>query len=145
MSDGNKFSIGRKIVSAKTGKPPFIRNKYQVLIWQLIKNPYDFCHAEWGRETKAAKSLYLQYPDINFWKRLDLGFYLNSLNFFNKSDGLRKLREAIQDYELSKKVKFSPEEKKERVENLETFDKKIENKKQKLKYGDFFKHGKKTR
>ena len=82
------------------------------------QNPNDFCH-EWGRETKAAKSLYLQYPDINFWKRLDLGFYLNSLNFFNKSDGLRKLREAIQDYELSKKIKFSPEEKKERVENLE--------------------------
>lgn len=145
MSDEKQFSVGRKIVSSKTGKPPFIRNKYQVLIWQLIKNPNDFCHIEWSRETKAAKLLYFQYPDINFWRQLDLGFYLNSLNFFSKSDGLRKLREAIDEYELSKKVKFSTKEKEKRVENLDTFHKEIKTKKQDLRYGDFFKHGKKTK
>ena len=143
MSDEG-FDIGRKIISRATNKQVKPKNKFWVLIWQLIKDPNDFSNVDWARETKASALLFMQYPNIKFWSQLNLGFYLNSLNFFNGTDGVKHLRRAITEFESASKLKFT-EAKEEEFNDSRKFDKKIDKDSKPLNYKDLFKNGKKTK
>tara|TARA_Y100001938_G_C7974152_1_gene370884 strand:- start:201 stop:626 length:426 start_codon:yes stop_codon:yes gene_type:complete len=139
---GEKFKIGRKIISRLTKKPPVLLSPYHVIIWQLIKNPDDFSGIDWSRETLAAKELYGTYPNVDFWGQLNLGFYLNSLNFFKGKDGVKYLNQAINKFESSSRLDLG-DTPAEEFDNAKTFDKKINSKPLTLK--DFLKNGKKTK
>tara|TARA_Y100000114_G_scaffold144784_1_gene153740 strand:- start:291 stop:722 length:432 start_codon:yes stop_codon:yes gene_type:complete len=143
MSDKG-FEIGRRIISRSTNKQVKPKNQFWVLIWQLIKDPNDFSQVDWARETKASKELFNHYPNVKFWSQLNLGFYLNSLNFFNSSDGVKYLRKAIDEFESVNKIKFE-EVKAEKFDESKKFNKSINKNKKPLSYKDLFKNGKKTR
>jgi hypothetical protein len=143
MSDEG-FDIGRKIISRATNKQVKPKNKFWVLIWQLIKDPNDFSNVDWARETRASQQLFIQYPNIKFWSQLNLGFYLNSLNFFNGTDGVKHLRRAITEFESASKLKFT-EVREEEFDESRKFDKKIDKDSKPLNYKDLFKNGKKTK
>tara|TARA_R100000008_G_C3586401_1_gene172714 strand:- start:2563 stop:2994 length:432 start_codon:yes stop_codon:yes gene_type:complete len=138
------FEIGRKIVSRSTNKQVKPKNEFWVLIWQLIKDPNDFSQVDWARETKASKELFNHYPNVKFWSQLNLGFYLNSLNFFNSADGVKHLRKAINEFENANKIQFQ-QVVGEKFDESKSFDKKIDKKTKPLNYKDFFKNGKKTK
>ena len=138
------FKIGRKIESVKTRKQVYPKNKLWVLIWQLIKDPNDFSQVDWSRETKAAKELFESYPNIQFWSQLNLGFYLNSLNFFKGKDGVKYLREAITEFENASKINFQPKTTEEFDDNIK-FDKKIDKSKKPISLNSFLRNGKKTK
>jgi hypothetical protein len=137
-----KLKIGRKIISRLTKEPPVLLSPYHVIIWQLIKNPDDFSGVDWGGETLVAKELYRTYPNVNFWGQLNLGFYLNSLNFFKGKDGVKYLNDAINKFESSSRLNLG-DAPAEEFDNSKTFDKKINSKPLTLK--DFLKNGKKTK
>jgi predicted methyltransferase len=138
------FKIGRKIQSRTTKRQVQPKNEFGVLIWQLIKDPNDFSQADWGRETKAAKELYNTYPEVKFWSQLNLGFYLNSLNFFNGKDGIKYLREAIEDFERISKIKFSTPTQEEFNENAK-FDKSVDKSQKPTSLSSLLRNGKKTK
>tara|TARA_R100000008_G_scaffold85477_1_gene75533 strand:+ start:1634 stop:2068 length:435 start_codon:yes stop_codon:yes gene_type:complete len=144
MKKDCKFKIGRKILSRRTDKPPCIKTKYAVLIWQLIKEPNDLCAKDWARETKAAKELFELYPNLDFWSQINLGFYLNSLNFFKNKDGQKHFKKAVEEFEVSCKLKFG-KVKEEKFDEQKTFDKDIKSNPKKTSYIDLFKSGKKTK
>ncbi len=144
LMKNEKFKIGRKINSRTTKTQVQPKNAFSVLIWQLIKDPNDFSQADWGRETKAAKHLYNTYPKIEFWSQLNLGFYLNSLNFFNGKDGVKYLRDAIDDFERNLKIKFSPAIQEKFDENAK-FDKNIDKSKRPASLNALLRNGKKTK
>ena len=140
----SKFKIGRKIISRFTKKPPALSSPYHVIIWQLIKDPDDFSGVDWAKETQAAKELYLTYPNLKFWSQINLGFYLNSLNFFKGTNGIKHLKKAISEFETSSSISISKVEK-EKFDEDRTFNKKISPSSKPLTYKDFFKNGKKTK
>tara|TARA_R100000005_G_C4975929_1_gene187362 strand:- start:97 stop:531 length:435 start_codon:yes stop_codon:yes gene_type:complete len=144
MKSKPKFNVGRKIKSKKTGRPPVIRNKYQVLIWQLIIDPNNFSQADWSRETKAAKAAWEMYPNLNFWEQLDLGFYLNSLNFLTSKDGKKHLSQKFLDFKVASSVQ-TKEVVAENFDESKQFDKEIKTKSFPQKLNAFFKNGKKTK
>jgi|TARA_R110000824_G_C15190926_1_gene674738 hypothetical protein len=139
-----KFRIGRKVISCLTKKPPVLSSPYHVIIWQLIKDPDDFSGVDWARETRAAKELYFTYSNLRFWSQMSLGFYLNSLNFFKSTNGVKHLREAIAEFERASKIKFV-ETKEDEFDDSRKFDKKIDKDSKPLNHKDLFKNGKKTK
>ena len=74
---------------------------------------------------------------------MNLGFYLNSLNFFKGTDGVKHLRRAITEFESASKLKFT-EVQEEEFDDSRKFDKKIDKDSKPLNYKDLFKNGKKT-
>lgn len=140
----DKLQIGRKIKSRTTGKQVQPKNEFSVLIWQLIKDPNDFSQVDWGRETKASKELWLTYPNIKFWSQLNLGFYLNSLNFFKGKDGVKHLHKAIIEFESNSKMKFV-EPTLEQFDNKAKFNKNIDKSAMPISLSSIFKNGKKTK
>ena len=75
---------------------------------------------------------------------MNLGFYLNSLNFFKGTDGVKHLRRAITEFESASKLKFT-EVQEEEFDDSRKFDKKIDKDSKPLNYKDLFKNGKKTK
>ena len=140
----NEFKIGRKIESRTTKRQVEPKNKFAVIIWQLIKDPNDFSAVDWSRETKAAKNLFTTYPKIEFWQQINLGFYLNSLNFFNGKDGVKYLKDAIDDFERNLKINFSAP-KQEKFDEEAKFDKNIPKSAKPISLTSVFKNGKKTK
>ena len=140
----NEFKIGRKIESRTTKKQVEPKNKFAVIIWQLIKDPNDFSSVDWSRETKAAKNLFTTYPRVEFWKQINLGFYLNSLNFFNGKDGVKYLKDAIYDFERNLKINFSTPQK-EKFDDNAKFNKSIPKSAKPVSLNSIFKNGKKTK
>ena len=139
-----EFKIGRKIESRTTKKQVQPKNKFAAIIWQLIKDPNDFSSVDWSRETKAAKSLFDTYPRIEFWVQINLGFYLNSLNFFNGKDGVKYLKSAINDFESNEKINFAAPQQ-EKFDDKAKFDKNIPKSTKPVSLNCIFKNGKKTK
>ncbi len=144
VSGKSKITIGRKILDTNSGKPPVINNKYQALIWQLIQNPSRFSNQDWGREIKCAKEIFDTYPELDFWTSLNLGFYLNSLNFFRKADGRKILNKKITEYRTAMRFGDSSAKDEDKFDNDTKFDKNVKPKEE-ISYEDFFKRGKKTK
>jgi hypothetical protein len=138
------FNIGRRIESRTTKKQVQPKNEFAVLIWQLVKDPNDFSQVDWGRETKAAKELFSTYPNVEFWSQLNLGFYLNSLNFFKGKDGIKHLRQAITEFQANSKITFSAPIK-ENFNDEAQFSKNIDKSTKPVSLNSLFKNGKKTR
>ena len=88
----------KRLIFDKKGNPPVVKNKYQLMVWQLLKIPDDLSRNEWMREVKIGKELFEAYPDEEFWSQLDIGFYLNSLAFFKRKEGAEVLKEARSKY-----------------------------------------------
>jgi hypothetical protein len=144
MKSEPKFKLGRKIKSRTTKKQVQPKNKFAVIIWQLIKDPNDFSAVDWSRETKAAKDLFNTYPNIKFWSQINLGFYLNSLNFFNGKDGVKYLRNAVDEFERNLKINFQQAQKEEFNDNA-NFHKNIDKSTKPMSLSSIFKNGKKTK
>lgn len=101
----------KRLIFDKKGKPPVVKNKYQLMVWQLLKIPDDLSRNEWMREVKIGKDLFEEYPDEKFWSRLDIGFYLNSLAFFKRKEGSEILKEARSKYVGLLNIDVQPKEK----------------------------------
>jgi hypothetical protein len=140
----DEFKIGRRIENRTTKKQVEPTNKFAVIIWQLIKDPNDFSAVDWSREIKAAKNLFTTYPRIEFWRQINLGFYLNSLNFFNGKDGVKYLKSAIYDFERNLKINFSAPEQ-EKFDEETKFHKNIPKSANPISLTSIFKNGKKTK
>ena len=59
----------------------------QQLIEKFVKPERLKEKTAWGREIKILKKLLNQYPNTEFWCKLDLGYDLNSLAFFLSKRG----------------------------------------------------------
>jgi hypothetical protein len=124
------LKLGRRILN-KSGRSPKLNNIWQLIIWQLIKNPNDLSRHEWARETKIAKELYESVPDIDFWGQLKMtneygkSFYLNSLAFLKRQKGQKILKEKRSLHASSKKLSelFNAQPNKQSIEvkNTEKF------------------------
>tara|TARA_B100000131_G_scaffold218972_1_gene210503 strand:- start:239 stop:682 length:444 start_codon:yes stop_codon:yes gene_type:complete len=101
----------KRLVFDKNGKQPVVKNKYQLMVWQLLKIPDDLSRGEWMREVKIGKELFEKYPDEEFWSQLDIGFHLNSLAFFKRKEGSEILQEARTKYVGFLSMKTQPKEK----------------------------------
>ena len=51
----------KRLVFDKNGKRPVVKNKYQLMVWQLLKIPDDLSRVEWMREVKIGKELFEKY------------------------------------------------------------------------------------
>ena len=105
MKRCSQLKIKRPILDQNTQKPPVLRNKYQLIIWQLLDNPSLLSKTDWGREIKAAKTAWNFYPNLNFWKQLYLGFYLRSLNYLASKEGKKDLFNKINQFRTVQAMK----------------------------------------
>ena len=101
----------KRLVFDKKGERPVVRNKYQLMVWQLLKIPTDLSRSEWQREVKIGKELFEMYPDEDFWSQIYIGFYLNSLAFFKRKEGGEILKESRTRYLGYSKIQPEPQEK----------------------------------
>ena len=115
-----------------------IKNKYQLLVWIFLAEP---THCSWPKEIKISKTLLSKYPDLLFWKWINLGFKLNSLAYFLTSKGKTLLYNKNKFYKKQKDVKLSNKKQYKLSKNRVGENKKLSNKK--LKLFDFIRHGKK--
>jgi hypothetical protein len=84
---------------AKKGPREITVIKNQV-INKLIKSDCIY----WARDLKILKGLLVQYPDLEFWKNISLGFQLNSLAWFITPDGKKRLDEDYKMFHLKAPV-----------------------------------------
>lgn len=115
-----------------------VKNKYQLLVWLFLSQP-TLC--SWPKEIKISKTLLSKYPNLVFWKWLNLDFKLNSLAYFLSSKGKTLLYNKNKFYKKEKDVKLRKAKDYKLRKNKVGVDKKIPNKK--LKLFDFIQHGKK--
>ena len=86
----------------------------------------------------------LKDPNIKFWSQINLGFYLNSLNFFNGKDGIKYLRNAVNEFERNLKINFQQSEKEHFNDDVD-FHKNIDKSTKPVSLNSIFKNGKKTK
>lgn len=98
------YKIYREILSGKTQKPPVLRNKWHVLIWQLVDDPSFFSTGEWIREMGIAKKLWPLCENLDLWSQINLDWYPNSLNFFLSGKGKKVLYKKINEFKLNSVV-----------------------------------------
>tara|TARA_B100002019_G_C21253213_1_gene592364 strand:- start:769 stop:1185 length:417 start_codon:yes stop_codon:yes gene_type:complete len=129
-SKKNNFILNNKRILDSEGNPPKINNKYQYIIWCFIPNAKNFSGVDWGREVKVARNLFKKYKDLNFWKSFELDFPLNSLNWFETSQGKKCLEEKNYFFKLNSgtvKKKTTQYQKEKVGEDAEIAPKKITN------------------
>jgi hypothetical protein len=117
-----------------------IKNKYQLLVWLFLAKPLD---CTWPKEVKIAKTLLSKYPDLKFWRSLDLGYKLNSLAYFLSEKGKALLYNKNKFYKKEKDVKLREAKTYSLEQKKLGEDKKTPNKK--LKLLEFINHGKKEK
>lgn len=65
-------------------------------------------HAFYSRETKILGSLYLQYPNEEFWRNLNIGFQINSFAYFKTVEGKADLENKWKNYIFDKSIDKKP-------------------------------------
>ena len=68
------------------------------------KKDYKF----YAMETKLLGKSYLQYPNEEFWRNMNLGFQLNSFAFFVSKQGKDELEKQWRIFQLSKRLDSNP-------------------------------------
>jgi hypothetical protein len=87
-------------------------------ISQNVKPPEQgFVTRFWPREMKVAKELFEKYPNLDFWKRMEIGFKVHSLAWFKMKQGADRLEQKYREFN------FKPQNTKDNV--LELSDGKI--------------------
>lgn len=98
------YKIYREILNGKTQKTPLLRNKWHVLIWQLVDDPSFFSAREWTKEMGIAKKLWPLCDNLEFWSQVNLDWYPNSLNFFLSGKGKKTIYKKINEFKLNSAV-----------------------------------------
>lgn len=99
-----EYKIYREILSGKTQKSPILRNKWHVLIWQLVDDPSFFSTKEWIRDMGVAKKLWPLYPNLEFWSQINLDWYPNSLHYFLSGKGKKTIYKKINEFKLNSTI-----------------------------------------
>lgn len=138
-----KYKIYREILSGKTQKPPVLRNKWHVLIWQLVEDPSFFSTKEWIREMAVAKKLWPLCPSLDFWSQVNLNWYPDSLHYFLSGKGKKIIFKKINEFKLNSAIDIHlpPPIEYDQNSNFER-RKKSPNE---INRQSFFSHGKKTK
>lgn len=90
-------------------KAKISRNLALFLFKSLLKEDRKLQPNEWGQEIKVLGSIYLQYPNEDFWKTLNLGFKLNTFIFFKSDEGKNEIEKKWRQYLFNKNLDKKPE------------------------------------
>lgn len=52
----------------------------------------------WAREIKLLNDLFMQYPSLDFWRKLNFPDRYDSLSFFKSQFGMEKLKKKFSEY-----------------------------------------------
>jgi hypothetical protein len=122
-----------------------IKNKYQFLVWRFLDKPEE---CSWPKEIKISKTLLSRYPNMAFWRWLELinaggfSYKLNSLAYFLTTKGKVLLYNKYIFYKNFTNT-APPRKKRAKLERAKQgSDIKIN---KKLKLFDFIRYGKKEK
>ena len=110
----------------KDGNSPNISTKQQLLVWLCLYIPEN---CNWPKEIKIANKLLKKYPDIKFWRSLDLDRKPMTLSFFLTGKGKRFLKGKYFIYKRISKLDLNPKKEYNISKEKVGEDKKIKKKK----------------
>ena len=122
-----------------------IKNKYQFLVWKFLSKPEE---CSWPKEIKISKTLLSKYPNMTFWRWLELvnaggfGYKTNSLAYFLTPKGKVLLYNKYIFYKNFSNTALK-RSKTQKLQNSKIGNDRKINKK--LKLFDFIRHGKKEK